>query len=105
MYAIGCGDCEKVYVGETARTSKERIKEHRCHTRMEKRKSPRLHNMFRIRATRYTGKLEPSQKEQHTIARKVQEALFIHKLDKKTMNQDKGMDLSNLWLNVLDTAQ
>ena len=44
-------------------------------------------------------------KEQHTIARKVQEALFIHKLDKKTMNQDKGMDLSNLWLDVLDTAQ
>ena len=47
----------------------------------------------------------PRKGAANNIARKVQEALLIHKLDKKTMNQDKGMDLSNLWLDVLDTEQ
>ena len=105
VYAIGCGDCERVYVGETARTSKERIKEHRCHTRMGKTELSAIAQHVSDTGHTIHWEARTLAKEQHTIARKVQEALFIHKLDKKTMNQDKGMDLSNLWLDVLDTAQ
>ena len=28
VYAIGCADCEQIYVEETARTGRERLKEH-----------------------------------------------------------------------------
>ena len=34
VYAIGCGDCRKVYVGETRRTAAQRVKEHKSDTRL-----------------------------------------------------------------------
>ena len=44
-------------------------------------------------------------RERTTTAQKVREALLIHRLDKKgeqkrTINQDKGKELSHLWLNA-----
>ena len=33
IYALGCTDCPKVYIGETGRTAKQRAREHKCHTR------------------------------------------------------------------------
>ena len=41
-------------------------------------------------------------KERNTTARKIREALIIRRVDakeKRTMNQDKGIELSHLWLN------
>ena len=32
VYAVGCTECEQVYVGETNRTAKQRIKEHKNRT-------------------------------------------------------------------------
>ena len=31
VYALGCGDCASVYIGETSRTAKQQIKEHWVH--------------------------------------------------------------------------
>ena len=33
VYALGCMECPRVYIGETARTAKQRVKEHNMHTR------------------------------------------------------------------------
>ena len=33
VYAIGCKTCPSVYIGETARTARQRVKEHEMHTR------------------------------------------------------------------------
>ena len=33
VYALGCTECSKVYVGETARTAQQRIKEHLDHAK------------------------------------------------------------------------
>ena len=41
-------------------------------------------------------------KECNTTARKIREALIIRRVnakEKRTMNQDKGIELSRLWLN------
>ena len=34
VYAIGCADCPQIYIVETARTAKQRTREHKCHTNM-----------------------------------------------------------------------
>ena len=34
VYAIGCGDCKKMYVEETRRTAAQRVKEHKSDTRL-----------------------------------------------------------------------
>ena len=33
VYAIGCKDCPKIYIGETSRTARQRVKEHREHVK------------------------------------------------------------------------
>ena len=44
-------------------------------------------------------------KEQNNEKRKVKEAMTIHKLGRdKTLNQDRGIDLSKLWLDVIKPA-
>ena len=45
------------------------------------------------------------RKETETVKRKVHEALFINKLQKREgckMNLDHGMELSNIWLEVME---
>ena len=34
VYLIECGDCSSIYVGETGRTSADRLREHERHTRL-----------------------------------------------------------------------
>ena len=33
IYALGCTDCAQIYFGETMRTAKQRMREHKYHTR------------------------------------------------------------------------
>ena len=108
VYAIGCLDCEQVYVGETARTSRERLKEHKCHTRMGKGELSAVAQHVADTAHEIHWKARILARERTTTARKVREALIIHRLDRKggqkrTMNQDKGTELSHLWLNAPGT--
>ena len=42
-------------------------------------------------------------KESDTTKRKEREALMIHRLGEKTMNQDKRTNLSRLWLDVVSS--
>ena len=35
--SLGCKDCPRVYIGETARTAKQRTREHKFHTNCSKR--------------------------------------------------------------------
>ena len=99
VYAIGCKTCPEVYVGETARTARQRAKEHRMHAR-----TGNIH-LSATAAHAETGHeihWEPRvlAKETHTIKRKVIEAMYIRKLDKRTINQDSGMQLSKIWLDL-----
>ena len=100
VYAVGCADCEKVYVGETTRTAKERMKEHRCHTRMGKGELSAIAQHVMETGHEIHWNPQILAREKNSTRRKVCEALTINRLDstrKKTINQDKGLELSKLW--------
>ena len=33
IYALGCKECENVFISETNRTARQRVRKHKCHTR------------------------------------------------------------------------
>ena len=41
------------------------------------------------------------KKKSNLVKRKVLEALTIKKLGRKTINQDSGLKLSNIWLDLI----
>ena len=102
VYALGCGDCNKVYVGETTRTAKQRTREHKCHTNAG---HPELSAIAEhVHNTGHSMHWEAHivAKEQSTTKRKVKEALIIHQIGReKTLNHNNGLELSKLWLDVI----
>ena len=103
VYALGCKDCSAVYIGETTRTAEQRTKEHRDH--MNKGSTNMSAVAKHAVETGHGIHWHPRvlRTERETVKRKVREALLINALAKNNrdclMNQDTGMDLSNLWLN------
>ena len=100
VYVLGCADYHQVYIGETGRTAKARTKEHKCHTTIGKSEMSAIAQY--VLDTNHQIHSQPRVliKEQHVAKRKIHEALIIRALDcnmKKTMNQDKGLELSRLW--------
>ena len=100
IYALGCKSCTDVYVGETARTAEQRSKEHRMHARTG---NTHLSAVAAHTTTGHEIHWQPMvlAREHHNTKRKVLEALYIHKLNKRTINQDSGMKLSKLWLELV----
>ena len=102
VYAIGCKDCPKVYIGETVRTAEQRCKEHKEHFRFDRTEQ----SAVACHAIEANHELywEPLviDKERHSTRRKVKEALNIKKLkEKDVMNQDSGLQLSKQWLDLV----
>ena len=101
VYALGCAECPKVYIGETCRTVKQRIKEHADHTK--KGYSEKSAVAKHVVDTNHQIYWKPRvlKMEQRTTERKVHESLAIHALNKrggeKLMNQNTGMELSSIW--------
>ena len=106
IYALGCQGCPGVYIGETKRTAKQRTKEHRMHTRLG---HPKLSAVAsHVHETGHMMHWIPRVLgcERHLVKRKVKEALLIGKLmnrkgQEATLNQDTGMEVSKLWLDLV----
>ena len=105
VYALGCTDCHSIYIGETNRTAKQRTKEHNMHARNGHPElsavADHAHNGHDIH---WTPRI--LEREGNTMKRKVKEALAIKTLQKKRgqdvmMNQDSGMKLSRIWLDLV----
>ena len=98
VYALGCKDCSKVYVGETGRTAKKRTDEHLRHTMQANTDMSAIAQ--HVLTTNHSIHWKPQivVKESNPKRRKVREALTIHRLGEKAMNQDKGTNISKLWL-------
>ena len=79
VYAIGGADCEQIYVGETARTGKERLKKHKCHTRMGKSEFSAIAHHVQETQHQIHWKTRINAKERNTTARKIREALIIRR--------------------------
>ena len=90
-------------MGETNQTAKQRVREHKCHTKTGHTELSAIaehgHNEGHI-----FWQPRVIVKETDTTKRKIKEALQIHRIGrqkKKTMNPDCGLQLSRLWLEVL----
>ena len=106
IYALGCEDCPRIYIGETARTAKQRAREHKCHARTG---HPELSAVARhahdeAHSIHWTPMV--LTKEKDTMKRKIKEALTIKRVEKergkdRTLNQDTGLELSKIWLDLV----
>ena len=106
IYALGCTDCPKVYIGETGRTAKQRAREHKCHTRTGHTELSAVARHAHTEGHNIHWKPRVIASENKTTNRKIKEALAINKLEKergsdKVMNQDKGTELRKIWLNLV----
>ena len=104
IYALGCMECPRVYVGETAGTADLRSKEHQAHARYGRLEQSAVAKHAIEENHQIHWKPVVVTKERNTTKRKVKETLKIRELEKrgrKTMNQDSGMQLSKLWLNLV----
>ena len=102
VYALECNDCEHMYIGETARSSRTRVKEHVPHARNGRTDlSATAEHAWSGHKMNWTPKLLASEKT--TKERRVREALEIHARSKiaPTLNRDKGVELSKLWLDLV----
>ena len=104
VYAIGCGTCPKVYIGETARTTAERKKFHKGHPRNGHPELSAVANHVLNTGHEIHWHARVLHKESNTLRRKVHEALEIHKLSrghKKCLNLDQVTEISKLWLDLI----
>ena len=106
IYALECTDCFSVYIGETARSAKQRSKEHQMHTRTGHTELSAVANHAHKHghSIQWTPKI--LAREGNATKRKVKEALEINEAtkrreDRTTMNQDSGMNISKLWLDLI----
>ena len=105
IYALGCTDCPQVYIGETARTARQRSREHKCHTNTGHTELSAIARHAHEEAHTIHWKPRVLAKETDNTKRKIKEALAIRRLEKdrgkdKIMNQDSGLELSRIWLDL-----
>ena len=104
VYAIGCMECREVYIGETSRTAEQRVKEHKAHVTHGRTEQSAFASHVAEKQHQVYWKPRIIEKERNTTKQKVKEALTIRKLEKKdgAMNQDNGLELSKLWLALVE---
>ena len=101
VYALGCTDCNKVYIGVKGRTAKVRAKEHAESTRYGYTEKSAV--AFHALTEGHQIHWQPHviEWEEHCMRRKVKEGLTITKLEGKVMNKDSGLELSDIWKNLV----
>ena len=104
VYEVPYGKCEHVYIGETGRNLKERLKEHRYAV-----KKGNLKNGIAVRACQqhYSVDWDAAKvrcTEQHYWKRKVREAIHISQ-QRNTSNLDCGLQINPVWLPLIQKPQ
>ena len=96
VYNIPCNSCDDFYVGETDRKMGKKFQEH---SKSDKESAL----LEQIKQTSHSISLEDVTilaNEPHFHARKIREALKIHKL-KPTLNRDQGLEVDPILLELL----
>ena len=101
VYQIPCNNCDYVYTGESKRTLKVRMTEHK---RAVKMSDP--NNGIAVHVAKSQHSIDwPGAKVMRTVQgyweRRTMEAIEIRR-SKRSMNLDKGLLLPSLWNPVLD---
>lgn len=100
VYQLKCKTCDRVYVGETGRTIRMRIKEHSSAIRLgHHEKSAVVEHAVQGHDINI-GKPVILAREKHFKTRLFREALEIKK-HRNNFNRDSGQKISESWLLVL----
>ena len=102
VYEVKCEDCDDSYIGESGRCLEVRIGEHKRHVKKGEvgRSAIAEHVMLKSHTIDWESAsvIDVSKKYWQ---RRVKEALHIAQC-KNTMNKDNGLQLSKVWLHVLE---
>ena len=101
VYEIPCWDCDKVYIGETGRTLKKRVSEHKQAVKRFDDKNEIAVHVFKHDHHIAWDEATVSTSETSYWRQSVQEAINI-RTKKETMNLDCVLTLSNTWLPSLE---
>ena len=101
VYQINCTDCDEVYIGETGRTTRVRSMEHKSHARCKRadHSAAADHVIFEGHKMDFDNPVV-LDRDRRLMSRRVKEALWLYSTDKK-MNRDQGLELNQIWFNVL----
>ena len=100
VYEVPCGECSQVYIGETGRNLKERMRE--CQyavKRKDMRNGIAAHVCEHHHMVNWNG-AQVRCTEQHRWKRKVLEAIHIQQ-HPNTSNLDCGLQLNPVWLPLM----
>ena len=102
IYALDCKACPRVYIGETARTAKQRTREHKCHTNCSKRELSAVAAHAIDEGHEIHWEPRVVAREGHSLKRRTREAFYIDEITRRghSMNQDHDLELSNLRLEA-----
>ena len=100
VYRIPCGDCDRIYIGETGRQATVRFKEHESYVRNGRfdMSAAAEHAIFHRHKLDFEH-AKIIEHEKRISQRRVKEALHIN-AEKKNMNRDKGLGLASIWLSL-----
>ena len=106
IYTLGGTDCAQIYIGETMRTAKQRMREHKYHTRSGHLDTSAIaeHTHEKSHPMHWGARILAHESDK--TKRKVKEAFAIRTTEKKRgadkhMNQDKGLDVNKIWLDLV----
>ena len=103
IYSVGCGDCDKSYIGETARAFNIRLKEHR-RTNCEPPVLTGVGEHLKLTGHTITDeKTKILAREDEYFRRKIREAVEI-RVAKPVLNKDQGYDLPPIYNPVLSPS-
>ena len=95
IYQVKCKTCSRQYIGETSRTLKIRLDEHKKSTSsaVNEHQKDTGHEID-------WGNVKVIGKEEHWMQRKIKEAIAIRR-HKPSLNRDQGWDLSPVFNSLL----
>ena len=99
VYRQECGECEKVYIGETARRAKERKKEHERDVKQLNMKSAISEHCQTMEHRPDFNSFCVVDVERNWRRRKIKESLHI--MSNSTFNRDGGIGVDRRWKFVL----
>ena len=100
VYSVKCQDCEGEYVGETLRSMKVRMSEHKRHTRLVwTDQSAVAEHAWMNDHTIDWASAKVVDSDRRTGSHRIREALHIARSSPAT-NKDRGVDLSVSWQNA-----
>ena len=101
VYKIPCGNCDKVYIGETGRPVGERMLEHRRDVRLMRTDGSAVaEHAYDADHPPNWGAVRCIAYDKHWYSRRVKEAIQI-RLHPNNINRDSGIDIPEAWLPTI----